>query len=296
MRRFQVWLWFLEGNKGRRGPLESTPFVVSRCIFEKPIWQNVLQFRLFFYLFGHAVFAPQGVQVGEVLVQRGQVLRSYRKLREDLTYIENNAVRTYSLSQIKKAVDRLELDGRVSVACTKLGTLFTLINYEQYQALSNYKGKGLRTGLRTGLEQGSNNNINVTNVTNVTKDKRSSSKPFADGSLEMILAGQLKNKILGNNETAKTPSDLNKWAEEFDKMLRLDKRKFEDIERVIEFCQTDPFWIPNILSAKKLREKYDTLYLQSKNQKGGKPNGADRENPEADWESKFYSTPIATRT
>jgi len=45
-------------------------------------------------------------------------------------------------------------------------------------------------------------------------------------------------------------------------MIRLDKRKPEKIKEVIDWCQADDFWYANILSTKKLREKYDQLVLQ----------------------------------
>lgn len=105
-----------------------------------------------------------------------------------------------------------------------------------------------------------------------TKPKEKIIPPkFLEDSPEMKLALKLKEFILANNEKAKTPTDLNGWASEFDKMLRIDKRTVEQLEAVIQFSQKDPFWLSNILSAKKLREKFDTLYLQSKNKT--KPRG-----------------------
>ena len=94
-------------------------------------------------------------------------------------------------------------------------------------------------------------------------------KHFPPESVEMSLAAELKQRILQNNSNAKTPKNLNGWAQEFDKMLRLDKRAVEEIRMVLVFSQGNSFWMSNILSASKLREKYDTLLLQSKNQKTG---------------------------
>lgn len=47
-------------------------FQVSRQIFENPIWQDVIKFRLFFYIVGNAVFSESGVRVGGIALQRGQ--------------------------------------------------------------------------------------------------------------------------------------------------------------------------------------------------------------------------------
>ncbi len=57
-----------------------------------------------------------------------------------------------------------------------------------------------------------------------------------------------------------------RWAKDIDLMLRLDKVEADDIAAVIEWCQRDGFWRSNILSGKKLREKYPQL-LMKMNQK-----------------------------
>ena len=47
-------------------------------------------------------------------------------------------------------------------------------------------------------------------------------------------------------------------------MRRIDKRTPEQIEFTIKWCQQDSFWQANILSTKKLRDKFDTLVAQIK--------------------------------
>lgn len=87
-----------------------------------------------------------------------------------------------------------------------------------------------------------------------------------------MLAQKLKTLILSNNPKARVPDNLQKWAYEIDKMIRLDKRTPKEIESVIEFSQNDSFWMANILSAAALRKQFDRLYLQSKRQRNMKPN------------------------
>ena len=77
-------------------------FQVDREIFDNSIWQNPAEFRLFFYILGNAVWSEEGVKYGDILVNRGQYLRSYRKLREDLMYVENGATKLYGMATIKK--------------------------------------------------------------------------------------------------------------------------------------------------------------------------------------------------
>lgn len=89
------------------------------------------------------------------------------------------------------------------------------------------------------------------------------------------LANDLRLLILANHPTAKVPAVPTAWAEDINRMLYLDKRKAEDVEAVINFCQHDTFWQANILSGKKLREKYDQLYIKM----NGKPPASNKPQP-----------------
>lgn len=91
-----------------------------------------------------------------------------------------------------------------------------------------------------------------------------SSKVFADDSQEIILAELLKDLILKNNINAKVPRDLQKWAYDIDKMIRLDNRKPKEIKAIIEFSQHHHFWWKNMLSTSALRGQYDRLFNEMK--------------------------------
>lgn len=51
---------------------------------------------------------------------------------------------------------------------------------------------------------------------------------------------------------------------EMDALLRIDKMYPPQVRAVIDWCQSDPFWHTNILSAKTLRKQYDKLRLRMK--------------------------------
>ncbi len=55
-----------------------------------------------------------------------------------------------------------------------------------------------------------------------------------------------------------------KWAKDFDLMIRRDKIDADDIAEVIDWSQNDNFWRSNILSGKKVREKYQQLRMRMK--------------------------------
>lgn len=96
-------------------------------------------------------------------------------------------------------------------------------------------------------------------------NKREITSLFVESDSPLILAKNLFDKIQENNPQAKFPN-LQVWAKQIDMMLQTDKRDPTDINAVIEWCQADDFWKTNILSAKKLREKFDQLYVKMTNQ------------------------------
>ncbi|MDW8785421.1 hypothetical protein [Bacillus cereus] len=84
-------------------------------------------------------------------------------------------------------------------------------------------------------------------------------------------AKYLFEKIKGNNPKQKEPN-FDNWANEFRLMRERDNREPQEIKDVIDWCQADPFWQGNILSPKKLREKFDQLTIQMNSKKGAKNN------------------------
>ncbi|PHB24749.1 hypothetical protein COE80_17110 [Bacillus pseudomycoides] len=84
-------------------------------------------------------------------------------------------------------------------------------------------------------------------------------------------AKYLFEKIKGNNPKQKEPN-FDNWANEFRLMRERDNREPQEIKDVIDWCQADLFWQGNILSPKKLREKFDQLTIQMKSKKGAKNN------------------------
>lgn len=139
-------------------------FQTSREIFENPIWSDVVKFRIFFYIYGNAVFAKEGVAIAGIHLKRGQYLRSYRNLKEDLAYVEKRAIKYYSLHTIKNKIDKLVEENRLKIETTDYGTLFTVVNYEEYQGFERYANpitERQRNSNGTPTEQQRNNNKNV---------------------------------------------------------------------------------------------------------------------------------------
>ncbi len=110
-------------------------------------------------------------------------------------------------------------------------------------------------------------------ITVINNDKRSLSKMiptkenytkenYSPNSVEVRMAELLFNLILERHPNHKKP-DIQKWALHIDRMIRLDSRSVEDIEKVTKWCQSDEFWKNNVLSTASLRKNYDTLWLKA---------------------------------
>jgi len=124
---------------------------------------------------------------------------------------------------------------------------------------------------------------------NYTKDLQGSSKkpsnqteaeaeaeedklPYVETSDEFQLAKLLCDLVLKespNNYQAKNAEagKYQSWAKHVDRMIRIDGRTPEQIKYIIQWSQKDAFWMGNILSTAKLREKFDTLVLRVKEMK-----------------------------
>lgn len=129
----------LKGNGGDNMSSEGW-IKLYREVFDSDIWHDVTTFRLFIYLIGKASYRDGYKHKGTVL-NEGQYIRSYRKLVDDLSYKEGRGYKKYSISTIKRCVQKLVEAERLNVKETEHGTLFTILNYAKYQELEDTKQK-----------------------------------------------------------------------------------------------------------------------------------------------------------
>ncbi|MEA5113997.1 MAG: replication protein [Geobacteraceae bacterium] len=82
------------------------------------------------------------------------------------------------------------------------------------------------------------------------------------------LSGLLADLILENNpcnselSNGKRVKAVNRWAEDIDKLLRLDGQTPEKVEVVMRWAQSDSFWRSNILSGSALRRQWNKLVVR----------------------------------
>ena len=89
------------------------------------------------------------------------------------------------------------------------------------------------------------------------------------------LSHYLADRIRTNGNKVRTVGK--RWHDAMDRLIRIDGYTPEQIRQVIDWSQGNEFWAPNILSAPKLREKFDTLkgqMLNDRNRQASRPQTA----------------------
>jgi hypothetical protein len=100
-----------------------------------------------------------------------------------------------------------------------------------------------------------------------SKEKPSPKAPSHEAEkLTALLVGEIRKNA---PDFRITPGQQRKWALIADLMLRRDRRSYDEIASVIQWCQADEFWRSNVLSMQKVRERFDQLAIK-RGQAGGK--------------------------
>jgi hypothetical protein len=115
-----------------------------------------------------------------------------------------------------------------------------------------------------------------------TGNGRDRSEPVP-GPDDAPLSHLLADLVADNDPDGKRPNVTRRWADEEDRMLRLDGRKPAEAERLIRWTQASSFWRGNVLSMPKFRERYTQLYNaaveESQKRKGKARNGTSSIDP-----------------
>lgn len=121
------------------------------------LWFNVTAFRLYVWILMKAAYAD-GIVLNGMKVKKGQYIRAYSQLSEDLMYIEGRSKKPLAKSTVKRAVDKLVKKGLLLAEETPLGTLFTVINSDDFTCLDGTDDFFCPSFRETEVEQSQNNN------------------------------------------------------------------------------------------------------------------------------------------
>lgn len=148
---------------------------------------------------------------------------------------------------------RMEKEQMLSIKSNNRYSVISICNWCEYQQSDQL----VSNDCPASVQQVSTNK-NDKNEKNEKKKIPRKKRTYEESSIEYELAYLLYQKILENNNEFKKPN-LQNWSNDIRLMIEQDNRKPEKIRGMIEWVQNDSFWFKNVLSARKLREKYDQL-------------------------------------
>ncbi len=200
-------------------------------------------------------------------LKRGQFLTTIEDMRNAMSYkIGYRKIRP-SRDQIRSTYEAFTKATMITRAKTTRGMIITICKYNFYQNPKNYE-----THNETHNENTAKPTVTPHDTEGTRKNGKKGNKTFSENSIEFSLSKLLLNFILSRNPKHKKP-DLQEWAVHINRAIRIDKRTPAELQAVIEWCQADDFWQSNILSTRKVREKFDQLFLKMKSDGGQKAKG-----------------------
>lgn len=215
-------------------------------------------------------------------------MNGYIMLTESIPYTEETLV-----NRLKKPAATvqmaLELFERLGMLCVENGA-FLLPNWGKYQSQdkleqiresNNKRKREERKRKKLALQPASDvsrdshdichSDVTACHATDIEEeleeDIDTTTHRNDEESRFLQMAQYFYSKVMERAEANKvahlirTPN-FTKWADEFRKIVMLDKRDLQEIKAIIDWSTSDPFWSKNILSPKKLRDKYTDLGIK----------------------------------
>ena len=220
-----------------------------------------------------------GLNEAIVLQQFHYWLQRSKKVRDGYKWVYNSyqdwnkQFPFWSLSTLKRTIKSLEKNGYlVSGNYNKAKfdkTKWYRIDYSKL-CMSQRLGQNEPTISSKWDDESAQNDPTYTNRlpenTSIDKDPRPKHKKrvYDKDSDYYKLSEFFINQIKKNDPNFKKPN-IQKWSDDFRKIVEIDDRDKYEVAMMIKWVQKDSFWMSNVLSPVKLREKYDQLVLRMAN-------------------------------
>ncbi len=176
----------------------------------------------------------------------------------------------WSRSKLRGFLALLENDQMIIQQKDTKKTYISICNYDDYQDNETAGEQAIiqqKNSKRTAKEQQKDTNNNDNNV----NKEKSVTPPVSHEAVELgnfLLENIIK--AIPTHRYSKNKPKLDRWYQDIDKAMRIDGRTPKQLRYLISYIFTQDtdranFWKPNIQSGKKLREKFDTIAQQIKN-------------------------------
>jgi len=199
----------------------------------------------------------------KMTVKRGQRILSQRYLAERWGW---------SRTKISDFLNSLQSADMLKFKSDTKKTVITIANYDFYQKTKQQKSHRKATEKPPKSTNNNDNNDNkeyiVPDSSKDEPDKKKVKKTFTHESDPYKAAKYMTDKIAKHTPNfphiheSKIEDTRQRWADDIDKLLRIDNVNFDEFKKVLLFSQADPFWQKNILSGEKLRKQYGRLLVE----------------------------------
>lgn len=267
--------------------------LLARRVIESEIWAKPpLYFKVWAFLLASAQHSDYKS------LRRGQLSISMPDIREAVKWKVGARTERPKIEQIYQIIDWLrkpngggnEAKSKATMITTTKATqclLITIDNYGFYQTLANYESnaessdeKPAKPTRRESQPRNINKNVNNDNKKDIKTPSRQP-KTYAEDDPYYRMAAYFYNRLqtfvnkIGKGHLIQD-SNMQIWADDFRKIIELDKRPRKELGEVVNWATSDPFWQQNILSPDKLRKKYVDLCLKMASNSGPGSNSNDK--------------------
>lgn len=195
----------------------------------------------------------------EIQLNSGQFVTGRDAITKEMN---EGAMREHQVNSgsVWRWLKKFEKEEMLNITSTTKYSVVTIKNWHEYQVSEQQVNSD-----RTTSEQQPHtykNEKNEKNDKNKDNSRQPAKRDYDEDSIYYQLASSLFKEIQNNNPEARPPN-LQKWSDDIRKMIEIDNRKPEQVSNMITWSQSNDFWSSIILSAKKLREKYDQMRVQA---------------------------------
>ena len=182
-----------------------------------------------------------------------------------------------SRQKVRTSMNKLESTNEITSQSSAQSTMFTVVAYDSYQDSTNEL---------TSEQPTDNQRVTTTkNYKNENNDKEINpsaiAKPIAKKKFnddDIRFAEWFYSGLISINPNHKKPNfESSGWADAVRLMREQDNRTYNEMGNLFSWVVQDSFWKSNILSPKKLREKWDALKIKSMEVKQPNRSGEGRE-------------------
>lgn len=230
---------------------------LHRKMMDNPIYSDSDLLKLWIHCLLKCTHADYQQMVGNTLVELepGQFVTGRISLADEFNkgVTPKNKVSEITLWRKLKILEKMKM---LNIKTTNKYSVVTVINWHEYQ-----DSEQQMNNKRTSNEQQMNTNNNSNNSNNNNKKDSSRKRVYDEASDSYILAKFMCDRITKNNPDFKEP-DLQKWSDDFRKILELDERNKSEVAKLVKWVQEDDFEMVNVLSPSKLRKRYDQLKMK----------------------------------